>query len=364
MQVTHVAPVTAGSPAIDVRNLRKAFSTPRRQPGVLGALAGLFPGAPRDLVTAINGISFQIPEGQFVGLLGPNGAGKSTTVKVLTGILHPTSGEASVNGLVPWQQREAHARQIGVVFGQRTQLWWDLPVIDSLDMLRRIYEVPWERYHANLRRLTDVLGLGEFLKTPARRLSLGQRVRSDLAAALLHEPPVLFLDEPTVGVDLLAKDRLRTFLREINRERGVTVLLTTHDMAELEQLCERIMVIDHGGLVYDGSLAELRSRLGTTRELVIQLDDAGTRAVEEQALVLPEGAWLQRHTGPQLVLAFDRDRISTGRLVAALQEQLNLDDFSVQEPDAEALVKRVYLQGLQELDGVRPERNRLAELPP
>ena len=335
----------ATSAAIEVSALTKEFRTPRRRPGVLGALSGLLPGAPRDVVAAVRGISFAVPAGQFVGLLGPNGAGKSTTVKVLTGILYPTAGEARVLGLVPWRQRERHARQIGVVFGQRTQLWWDLPVADSLDMLRRIYEVPWDRYHANLRTFDDVLGIGEFLRTPTRRLSLGQRVRSDLAAALLHDPPVLFLDEPTVGVDLLAKDRLRAFLRERNRERGVTILLTTHDMTDLERLCERILVIDHGSLVYDGSLDELRRRLGATRELVVHLAE-GVPTDGDAAVRLPEGARLHERAGRQLVIAFDRTRTNAAQVLAVLQERHSIDDISLREPDAEELVKRVYLGGL------------------
>lgn len=341
--------------AIEVRGLTKEFRSPKRRPGLFGALAGLLPGAPQHVVRAVDGLSLAIEPGEFVGLLGPNGAGKSTTVKLLTGILYPTAGEARVRGLVPWRQREDHARQIGVVFGQRTQLWWDLPVADSLDMLRRIYEVPWPRYRANLKKFDEVLGVGEFLHVPARRLSLGQRVRSDLAAALLHDPPVIFLDEPTVGVDLLAKDRLRTFLRELNRDRGVTILLTTHDMTDLEKLCRRIVIIDHGRLVYDGSLEDLRRRLGTTRALVVHLaedDPAATGPV-----TLPEGAWLRERAGRELVVEFDRDRLSAAHLLALLQERHAVEDLAIQEPDVEQLVKRVYLGELPAAERERGPRD-------
>lgn len=227
---------------IHVEHLHKAFQT--RSGGLLRPT--------RRTVEAVRDVSFTVGAGEVVGYLGPNGAGKSTTIKVLTGLLVPTSGRVEVGGLVPWRERRRHVARLGAVFGQRTTLWWDLPVRDSLDLLRDVYRVPPARFRENLAAFTELLDLGPFLGTPARSLSLGQRMRADLAAALLHDPSLLFLDEPTVGLDVVAKERIREFVRHVNRERGVTVLLTTHDLTDVERLARRIMIIDHGSLLYDG----------------------------------------------------------------------------------------------------------------
>src|SRR4051812_19780537 len=211
-------------------------------------------------VEAVDGISFRVERGELLGYLGPNGAGKSTTVKMLTGILVPSDGHVRVAGLEPSRQRIQLARRIGAMFGQRVQLWWDLPLVESFELLRHIYRVPADRYRANLARFRDVLDLDPFLHTPDRQLSLGQRIRGELTAAMLHEPELLFLDEPTIGLDVVAKQRVRDFLVEINRERGVTVLLTTHDLGDIERLCERLLVIDQGSLIGDGGIGELKER--------------------------------------------------------------------------------------------------------
>ena len=259
-------------PIITVRHLHKDFQIFKHHRGLMGAFRNLFTREFRT-VNAVNDVSFSIERGELVGYLGPNGAGKSTTIKMLTGILVPTGGEVCVNGRVPWKERAAHARDIGVVFGQRTNLWWDLPVIESFDLLHYIYRVPDQRYYQNLLRFQDLLGLGEFLHTPVRSLSLGQRMRADLAAALLHDPKLVFLDEPTIGLDVVAKERIRQFIQSINRERGVTVILTTHDLGDVEKLCERVMMIDRGRLLFDGLLSTLRERFGGERELVVDLAD-------------------------------------------------------------------------------------------
>src|SRR5438128_6923690 len=235
------------SAAVRVRGLEKVYRIAQHHRGVLGPLRNLVSRDYR-VVRAVDDISFEVAAGEMVGCLGPNGAGKSTTIKMLTGILVPSGGEVQVLGMVPHRRRKQLAQRIGVVFGQRTQLWWDLPLIDSLELLRYVYRVPAERYAHNLRRLRDLLDLDSFLRTPVRQLSLGQRMRGDLAAALLHDPQILYLDEPTIGLDVVAKHRVRDFLREINRQDGVTVLLTTHDLSDAEHLCSSVLMIDHGTL--------------------------------------------------------------------------------------------------------------------
>src|SRR4051795_11357559 len=227
----------------------------------------------RRVVEAVAGVTFSVERGAMLGYIGPNGAGKSTTVKMLTGILVPSAGHVRVAGLEPSRQRIELARRIGAMFGQRVQLWWDLPLRDSFDLLRHIYRVPEDRYRASLARFREVLDLDPFLQTPVRQLSLGQRIRGELTAAMLHGPELLFLEEPTIGLDVVAKQRVRDFLIEINRRDGVTVLLTTHDLGDIERLCERLLVIDHGSLIWDGRIADLRDRYGSERTLIVDLEE-------------------------------------------------------------------------------------------
>src|SRR6266699_3341316 len=276
---------------IEVEKLSKAFRIKRRRPGVAGALAALV-AAPVETRWAVRELSFAIEAGEIVGYIGPNGAGKSTTVKMLTGILVPTEGRLSILGLDPSMQRRQHAGHLGVVFGQRTQLWWDLPLEESFDLLRAIYRIPAERYRANLKRFREILELDPFLRTPVRQLSLGQRMRGDLAAALLHDPPVIFLDEPTIGLDVVAKERIREFLLTANREQGVTILLTTHYMGDIEKLCRRVMVIDHGRLLYNGPLDDIRDRYGCHRTLVVDLQELRpAEEVEAAVEAVGVGGW-------------------------------------------------------------------------
>jgi ABC-2 type transport system ATP-binding protein len=330
------------SPAVRVAGLTKTYQVARRHGGRLAPLVNL---VSRDYraVEAVAGISFEVGVGEMVGYVGPNGAGKSTTIKMLTGILVPSGGEVEVLGLVPSKQRKQLAQRIGVVFGQRTQLWWDLPLIESLDLLRHIYRVPADRFERNLAEFRSMLELDEFLATPVRQLSLGQRMRGDLAAALLHDPEIVYLDEPTIGLDVVAKHRIRDFLRRINRERGVTVLLTTHDMSDIEQLCSRLMIIDHGRLLYDGSLDDIRERFGTERTLVVDLAED---AVAAGAPIEAPSAREVRADGPRRWLRFSRADTTAAELIAAVAARYRVQDLAIEEPAIEAIIRRIYEEGM------------------
>jgi len=317
-------------PVVETHDLRKTFRVYRRASGPLRLLRR----DPID-VQAVAGVSFAIRPGEMVGYIGPNGAGKSTTVKMLTGILQPSGGTARVAGLDPSRARRDLAKRIGVVFGQRTQLWWDLPLRDSFDLLRHIYRVPPGAYASQLRLFAELLALDEFLDTPVRQLSLGQRMRGDLAAALLHEPSVLFLDEPTIGLDVVAKARMREFLARLNRERGVTVLLTTHDMADIERLCSRMLIIDHGRVIYDGSLAAIRDLHGQERTVVVYLEESGP------PLSIP-GACVVRVEGPRQWLRFRRDEATAAQVIGRVAATARLLDLTVEEPAIEDIVRRIY----------------------
>jgi ABC-2 type transport system ATP-binding protein len=343
VQAKTLTPVDAPQkdPVIRVSQLNKSFKVYRGKRGILGAFRNLVSNDYK-IVEAVKDISFEIQHGEILGYVGPNGAGKSTTIKMLTGILTPTSGEVLVNGLNPHQKRRENARQIGVVFGQRTQLWWDLPLIESFDLLRYIYKIPAERYERNLKTFRELLDLDEFLQTPVRQLSLGQRMRGDIAAALLHEPAILYLDEPTIGLDVVAKERLRGFIRAINQERGVTILLTTHDMSDIEQLCQRLLIIDKGSLIYDGGLEETRQRFGKQRTLIVDLESGYSNPT---ALQVP-GAIETRNEGRRRWLQFNRDEVSASELISRVAERYPLQDLSIEEPEIEAIIRRIYEEGV------------------
>ncbi|MBT2402654.1 ATP-binding cassette domain-containing protein [Streptomyces sp. ISL-21] len=288
-------------------------------------------------VRAVDGISFEVARGEVVGYIGPNGAGKSTTIKMLTGILTPSGGRLRVAGIDPARERMRLAHRIGVVFGQRTTLWWDLPLKDSYGLMRRMYRIPQARFKENLDRCVDRLDLAELLDVPVRQLSLGQRMRGDIAAALLHDPDVLYLDEPTIGLDVVSKAKVRGFLRQLNAELGTTVLLTTHDLQDIEQLCERVMVIDHGRLMYDGPLGGLHaagSAGESERTLVVDLE-------RELPPIEVAGARVVRVDGPRQWLAFPA-QTSAAPLVAAVAADYPLVDLSVREPDIEDVIARMY----------------------
>ncbi|MEV0262149.1 ATP-binding cassette domain-containing protein [Streptomyces sp. NPDC050617] len=313
---------------IELDGVEKVFDV-RRKAGLLRR--------EKHRVRAVDGISFTVPRGQMVGYIGPNGAGKSTTIKMLTGILVPSGGRLRVAGIDPSRERTRLARRIGVVFGQRTTLWWDLPLRDSYRLVHRMYKIPDARYRENLDRCVELLDLGDLLDVPVRQLSLGQRMRGDIAAALLHDPEVLYLDEPTIGLDVVSKAKVRDFLRDVNAELGMTVLLTTHDLTDIEQLCKRVMVIDHGRLVYDGGLSGLHAVGESERTLVVDLER------ELPPIEDVPGARAVRVEGPRQWLAFAATD-SAAPIVAAVAERYPLVDLSVREPDIEAVIAKMYAE--------------------
>ena len=321
-------------PQILVENLAKTYRVARRRSGLVGAVGGLFRRDYRT-VHALEGVSFAIDRGELVGYIGPNGAGKSTTVKVLSGILVPDSGRVEVEGRVPWTDRVAHVAGIGVVFGQRTQLWWDLPVSESFDLLRAIYKVDPSDFAPRRDELVALLDLEPLLDVPVRQLSLGQRMRCDLAAALLHAPPLLFLDEPTIGLDAVSKLAVRDFIRRLNQSRGTTVILTTHDMDDIEALCSRVLVIGQGRLLQDGSLDLLRQRFAGERRLLIDLLDPGA-AVDD-----PDVEIIKRE-GSRLHLRFDPRRVTAPALISRLTARYPVRDLFVENPPIEEIVAQFY----------------------
>ncbi|MGW3725178.1 ABC transporter ATP-binding protein [Streptomyces sp. NPDC000851] len=328
------------SGSIEVRDLSRTFHTTVRRPGFAGALRSLV--NPQKVAKhAVSDVTFSVAPGELLALLGPNGAGKSTTIKMLTGILTPTAGEARVAGVVPYEERERNARNIGAVFGQRTQLWWDLPVRESFAILRDIYKVPKAEHAARLKEFDDLLDLSSFWDTRVRHLSLGQRVRCDLAAALLHDPQVVFLDEPTIGMDVVVKEQVREFLRHQVEERGRTVLLTTHDMTEVERLAERVVLINHGRLMLDGTLDEIRRKFGSTWQVRATLADAHTDAVP-----LP-GIALLRQDGPRVVFGPDGPEAPTvHQALRAIIERYDVTDIAMDEADLEDVMRTAYVQAV------------------
>jgi len=321
-------------PHVLVENLVKTFRIAQRQPGTWGAIKGLVHRRYRT-IRAVDGVSFSLKPGELVGYIGPNGAGKSTTVKILSGILVPDSGRCEVLGRVPWRDRVAHVSHIGVVFGQRTQLWWDLPVIESFDLLREIYRVPEAEYRQTRDELIDMMQLEPLLDMPVRQLSLGQRMRCDLAAALLHSPSLLFLDEPTIGLDAVAKLALRDIVRRLNHKQGVTVLLTTHDMDDIEALCSRIILIHPGQVLLDGTLDDLRACVTPERRLIVDL------AREEEWLEDPDVTVVRRE-GARLHLRFDPDEIAAADLIARITANYAIRDLYVEHPPIEEIVAQFY----------------------
>ncbi|HEV2341635.1 MAG TPA: ATP-binding cassette domain-containing protein [Candidatus Acidoferrales bacterium] len=337
----------ADNPLISVRELSKDFRSFRRREGVWGSIQNLFV---REHITvkAVDRVSFEVQRGEMIGYIGPNGAGKSTSIKMLTGILMPTSGEARVNGFVPYRQRRQYVKTIGVVFGQRTQLWWDIAVVESFKLLRRIYEVPERDFRERMEKFNQILGISDYLYTPVRKLSLGERMRCDLAAALLHNPPLLFLDEPTIGLDVVAKDQIRKFLRAINREFQTTVLLTTHDLDDIEELCRRIMIIDHGRLLYDGPLDVLKQKLLRTKQVKFVLKDSSELGRVDG--FSRDGLELERVDQLTYRIRFDRLKISTADLIRQILNAVEVRDLLIEDEPIEEVVKRIYAgQALSEV---------------
>jgi ABC-2 type transport system ATP-binding protein len=331
---------------IQAENLSKVFRINQKDPGVVGAMKSLV--RPRFMEkVALAGVSFSIDPGEVVGYIGVNGAGKSTTIKLLTGVLLPSGGQARVLGRDPHRQRVANARDIGVVFGQRTQLWWDLAFIESLNLIAKIYEVEPARYRQLLSQFSDLLGLDELLRVPIRNMSLGQKMRAELAATLIHEPKIVYLDEPTIGLDLIVKERIREFIRQQNREKGTTVILTTHDLGDIEELCRRVIIIDAGQVIYDGPIATIKDRFGKYRKITFEMaSPAAGYSLPPGAEALSNGSEDDR----KLVLRFDRTVTSASKVAASLMNQLEVLDFSLSEPDLASIVRQIYSGALHESD--------------
>ncbi len=319
---------------IEVDNICKKYKVSKRKSGIPGMIANLFVPKFEDK-EAVKDISFSIEKGEMVGFVGPNGAGKSTTIKMLSGILYPDSGSISVDGIIPYKQRKEYVGRIGVVFGQKSQLQWDLPVIDSFELLKAIYRVPDGIYRKNLDRYTELLDMGKFLKQPVRQLSLGQRMRADIAAALLHSPEIVFFDEPTIGVDVVGKENIRSFIRELNAEDGVTMLFTTHDMQDIEKTCNRLIIINKGSKIYDGTLEGIRSLHGSSRQLdVFFANDVSISPIPDVEIEEVD----KRHS--QFI--FDGKKVHINDLMSHLLTTYNVKDMSIAEPDIDSIIRKIY----------------------
>ena len=323
-----------------VRDLVKTFKVNKRQGGLTNAFRGL---VKREYTTvrALDEISFDIEEGELVGYLGPNGAGKSTTVKILSGILVPDSGTCQVMGRTPWQERITHVSEIGVVFGQRSQLWWDLPVIESFGLLRDIYRIPYGTYRASQAELVETLQLNDLLEVPVRQLSLGQRMRCELAGSLLHRPKLLFLDEPTIGLDAVSKLAVRDFIRKLNKERGTTVVLTTHDMDDVEALCQRVMIIGRGKILAQGSLKDLRHQVAWERRLIAEVVPA-SHYTQDDIAKLVCGAELVKWEGDSAHFNFDPRKTSPAALLDELSRYCQIRDLLIEDPPIDEVIARLY----------------------
>lgn len=322
------------TPIIDVSRLSKHFRVQKYHRGPFSTLRNLITRG-YQITKAVDEIYFQVKAGELVGYLGPNGAGKSTTIKMLTGLLVPSAGYINVNGFVPWKDRQKYVAGIGAVFGQRTTLWWDLPVIESFELIQYIYRIPTNRFKGNLGDYRRLLDLDLFLDKPVRTLSLGQRMRADLCAALLHEPALLFLDEPTIGLDVVAKERIRQFILHINKERGTTIVLTTHDLSDVEKLCERVMIIDRGKLLFDGLLDTLRERFGGKRKLVVDF-------AENYQDFHIDGAEIGQIEGNRVTYQFHRSEVSASDLIGRISNRYRIRDLQVHEPEIEETIRRIY----------------------
>jgi ABC-2 type transport system ATP-binding protein len=325
---------------IEVKELTKVFKIPKKEPGLGGAVRGLFRPQYQNKL-AVDGIDFKLEAGEIVGYIGVNGAGKSTTIKMLTGVLMPTSGSIRVLDRDPHRQRVDNARDIGVVFGQRTQLWWDLALIESLNLIARIYNVHPVKYRLMLNQFTETLELDELLNVPVRNMSLGQKMRSELAAALIHEPKVVYLDEPTIGLDLIVKERIRDFIKAECVSKGMTVMLTTHDLGDIEELCRRVIIIDDGRIIYDGPIDTIKKRFGKYREITFD-------TVEDiKGLDLPAGAEMLDSQNHKVQIRFDRTLSTASKVASSVMNQIEVSDFSLSEPDLGDIVKQIYNGALE-----------------
>lgn len=341
--------VGGGKIVIEVSHITKEFVSPKKYPGLKGAIKGLFSNE-KVSKKAVDDISFTIKAGEIVGYIGSNGAGKSTTIKMMTGILNPTEGRCMVNGINPSKQRKENAQNIGVVFGQRTQLWWDLPLSESFTILKEIYDVSDEDYKERMVFLNNVLELQDFFDRPVRTLSLGQRMRADLGAALLHNPKVLYLDEPTIGLDLVVKDNIRKAIKEINEKYQTTVILTTHDIGDIEELCSRIIIIDQGKKIYDGSLEALKDTYGTKRKVSMEVkkpEKVEHLNLAERLGVTEQECCMEVDKEQKVLTAtFDKHKLQVPQIMNEVMELTEVQDVKIQETELAEIVKQIYNHGL------------------
>lgn len=330
---------------IYVNNLEKEFKKAIKGPGLKGSVKALF--SPKyEIIKAVDDITFHVPKGEILGFIGPNGAGKSTVIKMLTGILTPTSGTCEINGFIPQKNRQKYVKEIGVVFGQRTQLWWDLALRETYSVLKEIYEVPDKEFKSRMAFLNEVLELDDFIGSPVRTLSLGQRMRADIAASLLHNPKVLFLDEPTIGLDVVVKDNIRNAIQKINAEEGTTVILTTHDLADIELLCNRIVMIDKGKKVFDGQISALKQEFGQMRELNFELVKAGdiSKLCYADDLSLAGDDIAVNSDGAKVTVKFNSDKVSVEKMLSYTLSKVHVKDINLKDADIEEIIRRLYRQ--------------------
>jgi len=323
---------------IEVKNLNKDFKSLKREPSFKGYFKTLF-SRNYETKKALSNVNLEVKQGEFLGIIGPNGAGKSTLIKILTGILTPTSGEARVLGLVPYKQRQKYTKDIGVIFGQRTQLWWDLPAKDSFELLKHIFKIPENIYKENLEKFSRILELDKYLSTPVRKLSLGERMRCDLAASLLHNPKIVYLDEPTIGLDVEAKHKAREFLKELNKN-GVTIILTTHDMGDIEELCPRIVIIDKGKKIFDGSISEIRKKFKRERVLIIEFHEK----IDTENLKF-DGVKLLEVEENKVKLEINTDKTTVSDIAKKIFSKYSVHDISIEEPEIEEIIREIYKKG-------------------
>jgi ABC-2 type transport system ATP-binding protein len=322
---------------IKVENLCKDYRQRKGREGLTGAIKDVFKREDK-IVKAVDNVSFSVEKGEIVGYIGPNGAGKSTTIKMLIGILVPSSGSIDVNGVIPFQHRELNARRIGVVFGQRTQLWWDIPLSETLSLMRYVYDVPEQQYQENLKIFADILAIDKFIHTPVRQLSLGQRMRADISVALLHNPDILYLDEPTIGLDVVVKERIREFILEVNKTRHTTVILATHDMSDIERLSSRVMVINTGKLVYDGNLDTLKKRYGSEEMIVAELSNK----IEDTSELTGMGVDEIKYQDNKITIKYDSLKINSSSVLRWLIDKAETKDISIKVTPIEDVIRKMY----------------------
>lgn len=324
-------------PLIEVNKINKIFKVSKRAKGIPGMIANVF--KPEfEYKRAVKDISFNINEGEMVGFIGPNGAGKSTTIKMLSGILYPDSGKINISGYIPYKQRKEYVASIGVVLGQKSQLAWDLPVIDSFELIKHIYRIEEDKYKKNLNKFTELLQMSGFINQPVRQLSLGQRMRADIAASLLHSPKIVFFDEPTIGLDVVGKERIREFIRYLNEKQGITMIFTTHDMQDIEKTCNRLIIIDKGEKLYDGSVAGIKEKYGTSRQLDIEF--ANSINIEPiKDVVIKE---LDELHGRKKRFIFENSKVHINELMSDILTKYNVKDLCIVEPEIEGIVRQIY----------------------